>query len=165
MARKKDTKKVIRTETSIKKENIEIMSLDNKPINKEVIKEPVNVPDKFVKMPKRIEHTKTINIRNGRVYKELGNGYGVYSDDGSVFKIEEDYMEFIKINNNRYMIKNSNNIIVSEEEKLKLEKRELVIKDIKSNECQGKVTQKIQEIDRKLENEHKTIKKARKSIK
>ena len=74
-------------------------------------------------------------------------------------------MEFIKINNNRYMIKNSNNIIVSEEEKLKLEKRELVINDIQSNECQGKVTQKIQEIDRKLENEHKTIKKARKSIK
>ena len=53
-------------------------------------------------------------------------------------------MEFIKINNNRYMIKNSNNIIVSEEEKLKLEKRELVIKDIQSNECQGRTTQKIQ---------------------
>ena len=74
-------------------------------------------------------------------------------------------MEFIKINNNRYMIKNSNNIIVSEEEKLKLEKRELVIKDIQSNECQGRTTQKIQKIDRKLENEHKTIKKARKPIK
>ena len=79
MARKKDRK--------IKKENIEVMSLDNKPINKEVIKEPVNIPDKFVKIPKRVEHTKTINVRNGRVYKELGNGYGVYSDDGSVFKI------------------------------------------------------------------------------
>ena len=79
MARKKDTK--------IKKENIEIMSLDNKPINKEVIKEPANIPDKFVKIPKKVEHTKTINVRNGRVYKELGNGYGIYSDDGSVFKI------------------------------------------------------------------------------
>ena len=91
MARKKkeikDTKKGIKTETSIEKENIEIMSLDNKPINKEVIKEPTNIPDKFVKMPKRAEHTKTINVRNGRVYKELGNGYGMYSDDGSVFKI------------------------------------------------------------------------------
>lgn len=90
MARKKDTKKGIKIEnieTSIEKENIEIMSLDNKPINKEVIKEPVNVPDKFVKIPKRAEHTKSINIRNGRVYKEIGNGYGVYSDDGSVFKI------------------------------------------------------------------------------
>lgn len=74
-------------ETSIEKENIEIMSLDNKPINEDVIKEPVNISDKFVKMPKRIEHTKSINVRNGRVYKELGNGYGMYSDDGSIFKI------------------------------------------------------------------------------
>ena len=71
----------------IEKENIEIMSLDNKPINEEVIKEPVNIPDKFVKIPKKVEHTKTINIRNRRVYKELGNGYGIYSDDGSIFKI------------------------------------------------------------------------------
>ena len=74
-------------EIPIKKENIEIMSLDNKPINKEVIKEPVNISNKFVKMPKKVEHTKTINVRNGRVYKELGNGYGIYSDDGSIFKI------------------------------------------------------------------------------
>lgn len=96
MARKKDTKKGIKIEDietmdeleiPIEKENVEIMSLDNKPISKEVIKEPVNVPDKFVKIPKRVEHTKSINVRNGRVYKELGNGYGVYSDDGSVFKI------------------------------------------------------------------------------
>ena len=92
MARKKDAKKGIeimarKKDTKIKKENIEIMSLDNKPINKEAIKEPVNVPDKFVKIPKRAEHTKTINVRNGRVYKEIGNGYGIYSDDGSIFKI------------------------------------------------------------------------------
>ena len=87
MARKKDTKKGIKTETSIEKENIEIMSLDNKPINEDVMKEPVNISDKFVKMPKRVERTKSINVRNGRVYKELGNGYGMYSDDGSIFKI------------------------------------------------------------------------------
>ena len=74
-------------EIPIEKENIEIMSLDNKPINKDVTKEPANIPDKFVKMPKKVEHTKTINVRNGRVYKELGNGYGIYSDDGSIFKI------------------------------------------------------------------------------
>ena len=36
MARKK---KEAKTETSIKKEDIELMSLDNKPINEEVIKE------------------------------------------------------------------------------------------------------------------------------
>ena len=96
MARKKDTKKGIKIEDietmdeleiPIEKENIEIMSLDNKPINEDVIKEPVNISEKFVKMPKRIEHTKSINVKDGRVYKELGNGYGIYSDDGSIFKL------------------------------------------------------------------------------
>lgn len=73
-------------------------------------------------------------------------------------------MEFIKINNDRYMIKGSNNIIVSEEEKLKLEKKELIIKDIQSNECQGKTTQKIMKIDEELKNVRpKTIKKAKTS--
>lgn len=51
-------------------------------------------------------------------------------------------MEFIKVGKN-YMIKNSNGRIVSEKEKLELENNELIIKDIKSNECQGKTTQKI----------------------
>lgn len=102
MARKKkeikDTKKELETpiedietmdelEIPIKKENIELISTDNKPISNKVKNKPMSIPDKFVKIPKRVEHTKTINVRNGRVYKELGNGYGVYSDDGSVFKI------------------------------------------------------------------------------
>lgn len=96
MARKKDTKKGIKIEDietmdeleiPIEKENIEIMSLDNKPINEEVVKESVNIHDKFVKIPKRVEHEKNINVRNGRVYKELGNGYGMYADDGTTFKI------------------------------------------------------------------------------
>ena len=84
---KKEGKKKNNIVTPIEKENIEIMSLDNKPINKDVIKEPVNIHDKFVKIPKRVEHTKSINVRNGRVYKELGNGYGMYADDGTTFKI------------------------------------------------------------------------------
>ena len=41
-------------------------------------------------------------------------------------------MEFIKLNNGNYMIKNSNGRVVSEKEKLQLENNELVIKDIKS---------------------------------
>ena len=93
MARKKKKIKIEDIETMdeleipIEKKNIEVMSLDNKPINKEVIKEPVNIHEKFVKMPKRVEHTKPINVRGGRVYKELGSVYGMYSDDGTVFKI------------------------------------------------------------------------------
>ena len=69
----------------------------------------------------------------------------------------------------RYLIKDSNGLIVSNEEKLKLEKKELIIKDIESNECQGKTTQRIEEIDRELENGNKsksnTIKKAKSTTK
>lgn len=78
-------------------------------------------------------------------------------------------MEFIKLIEDRYLIKDSNDLIVSNEEKLKLEKKELIIKDIESNECQGKTTQRIEEIDRELENGNKsksnTIKKAKSTTK
>ena len=65
-------------------------------------------------------------------------------------------MEFIKLGKDKYLIKDSNSLVVSEEEKLKLEKRELIIKDIQSNECQGRTTQKIVKIDRKLKNGNKS---------
>lgn len=78
-------------------------------------------------------------------------------------------MEFIKLREDRYLIKDSNGLIVSNEEKLKIEKKELIIKDIESNECQGKTTQRIEEIDRELENGNKsksnTIKKTKSTIK
>ena len=78
-------------------------------------------------------------------------------------------MEFIKLREDRYLIKGSNGLIVSNEEKLKLEKKELIIKDIESNECQGKTTQRIEEIDRELENGNKsksnTIKKTKSTTK
>ena len=78
-------------------------------------------------------------------------------------------MEFIKLREDRYLIKDSNGLIISNEEKLKLEKKELIIKDIESNECQGKTTQRIEKIDRELENGNKsksnTIKKAKSTIK
>ena len=78
-------------------------------------------------------------------------------------------MEFIKLREDRYLIKDSNGLIVCKEEKLKLEKKELIIKDIESNECQGKTTQRIEEIDRELENgnksKSKTIKKTKSTTK
>ena len=58
-------------------------------------------------------------------------------------------MEFIKKGKN-YLIKNSNGRIVSEEEKLKLEKEELILKDINGCNCQGETTKKIAKIDKKL---------------
>lgn len=51
-------------------------------------------------------------------------------------------MEFIKVGKN-YMIKNSNGRIVSEKEKLELENKELVLKDITGCECQKETTKKI----------------------
>lgn len=59
-------------------------------------------------------------------------------------------MEFIQLSKDRYMIKGSNNYIVSKEEKLKLEKKELALKDIKGCECQAETTKKIKKIDEKL---------------
>ena len=65
-------------------------------------------------------------------------------------------MEFIKYGN-KYLIKNSGGRIVSEKEKLQLEKKELVIKDITSNNCQEKTTKKIKKINKKIkEAEEKT---------
>lgn len=80
MARKKDTKK---------EKNIEVMSLNNKPISNEVVKEPTNIPDKFVnvKPQKPVPSNNTINVRNGRVYKDLGNGIGMYANDGQTFRM------------------------------------------------------------------------------
>lgn len=90
MARTKDTKKenvITKENKEIKKENIEVMSLDNKPINKDVTKEKIVIPNKFVDVkPQKVEVKKEIKINNGRVYKDLGNGYGMYADNGEVFK-------------------------------------------------------------------------------
>ena len=51
-------------------------------------------------------------------------------------------MEFIRLTDGNYMIKNSNGYIVSEKEKLQLENNELVIKDIGSK-CAKDITKKI----------------------
>ena len=48
------------------------------------------------------------------------------------------------------MIKNSPSIIVTEEEKLKLEKNELILKDIEGCNCQGETTKKIKKINKKI---------------
>ena len=51
-------------------------------------------------------------------------------------------MEFIK-NGDKYILKDSNGIIVDEKEKLQLENNEMVIKDFTSNKCQQETTKKI----------------------
>jgi hypothetical protein len=67
-------------------------------------------------------------------------------------------MEFVKLGK-RYLIKDTPNIVVSEEEKLKLERKELVLKDIESPECQKETTKKIRKLNKKIkEVENETIK-------
>lgn len=73
-----------------KKKKVDVISLDNKPINPAVQNEKVETPTKFVKVvsttPKKAESK--IKLNNGRVYKDLGNGYGMYADNGQVFRLK-----------------------------------------------------------------------------
>ena len=74
--------------SNTRKKKIDVISLDNKPINQQVQEEKIEIPTKFVKVmpntPKTAESK--IKLHNGRVYKDLGNGYGMYSDNGQVFR-------------------------------------------------------------------------------
>lgn len=57
-------------------------------------------------------------------------------------------MEFIPVGD-KFLIKDSNGRIVSKKEKLKLEKEELIIEDVKSD-CGKEATKKIKKVDKKL---------------
>ena len=57
--------------------------------------------------------------------------------------------EFIKHGKN-YIVKNSGGRIVSEEEKLKMEKKELILKDITGKDCQKETTKQISKINKRL---------------
>ena len=74
--------------SNTRKKKVDVISLDNKPINLQVQEEKVEIPTKFFKVmpntPKTAESK--IKLHNGRVYKDLGNGYGMYSDNGQVFR-------------------------------------------------------------------------------
>ena len=64
-------------------------------------------------------------------------------------------MEFTKIGKN-YLIKDSNGRIVSEKEKLMLENKEMILKDIKSNNCQEETTKKIKKNKKRVKEIEKT---------
>jgi hypothetical protein len=75
-------------------------------------------------------------------------------------------MEFIKVGKDKWLIKASNGRLINEKEKLQLENEELIIKDFKSNECQGKTTKKITKNKKKIKEieEHDTIKETDSTI-
>lgn len=62
---------------------------------------------------------------------------------------EEENMEFIKMGD-KYLIKDSNGVVVDEKTKLELEKKELVIEDVNSNNCQQETTKKIKKIKKEV---------------
>lgn len=68
-------------------------------------------------------------------------------------------MEFVKLGKN-YLIKNSNGKVVSEKEKIELENKELIFKDITGCNCQKETTKKLTKNKKRLkeiEQEEKTI--------
>jgi len=72
-------------------------------------------------------------------------------------------MEFIKKGQN-YLIKDSGGKIVSEKEKLQLEKDELIFKDVDSSNCQKETTKKISKINKKLKQLDDTIQETDKTV-
>lgn len=81
MAKKENTK--------TEKKKVDIIDMSNKPIKSDVQNKKVEINAKMVKViskkPKIAESK--IKLNNGRVYKDLGNGYGMYADNGQVFRI------------------------------------------------------------------------------
>lgn len=73
--------------------DIDIISLDNQPISPIIVKEESEeVPRNFVpaKPNKRNgKRTPKHLIHNGRVYKPLNNGRGMYADTGETFDLRE----------------------------------------------------------------------------
>lgn len=59
-------------------------------------------------------------------------------------------IEFISLGKDKYLIKNSNNIIVNKKEKLQLEKDASILLDIESNDCQAENTKKRSKIEKEL---------------
>ena len=77
-------------ENDIVNENIDTISLDNAPISPLIQSEDEIIPKNFVNIPpqKPITNESKIKIHNGRVYKDVGNGYGMYADNGETFRIK-----------------------------------------------------------------------------
>ena len=57
--------------------------------------------------------------------------------------------QFVKIGKN-YLVKNSNGRIVSEKEKLQMENKELILKDISGCNCQKETTKKLTKNKKRL---------------
>ena len=69
-------------------------------------------------------------------------------------------MEFIDIGRGKFLVRNSNGLIVNEKERLEMEKKGLIIKDVESDTCQKETTKKVSKINKRLteiEKENKEV--------
>lgn len=94
----KDAKKIEKLEVEEKDvkeekadEKVEVMSLDNAPVDPIVVENDDEIiPNKFVPTPKVAkQNNKKLMVHNGRVYKVLNNGRGMYADNGETFNLNE----------------------------------------------------------------------------
>lgn len=94
----KDAKKIEKLETEEKDvkeekadEKVEVMSLDNAPVDPIIVENDDEIiPNKFVPTPKVAkQNNKKLMVHNGRVYKVLNNGRGMYADNGETFNLNE----------------------------------------------------------------------------
>ena len=73
-------------------QEIDIITLDNKPVSPIIKEEQEEVPTNFVPARKTAKNSRKVAkhlMHNGRVYKVLNNGRGMYADTGETFSLTE----------------------------------------------------------------------------
>lgn len=69
-------------------ENIDIVSLDNQPVSPLISNDDEVVPKNFVPVQRTTKSKQArLNVHNGRVYKVLSNGRGMWADNGETFSL------------------------------------------------------------------------------
>lgn len=89
MARKKkEVKEIIKEEVKeLKEEVVEVISIDDKPVFKEVVEEKEEIPNGFVNIQQPKPNKPSILVHNGRVYIETSKNVGMYADNGETFDL------------------------------------------------------------------------------
>lgn len=59
-------------------------------------------------------------------------------------------MELVKLGKKKYLVKNSNGMIISEKEKLEMEKQDLLIEEITGNGCQKETIKKRKKVEKQI---------------
>ena len=69
-------------------ENIDRVSLDNQPVSPLISNDDEVVPKNFVPVQRTTKPKQAkLNVHNGRVYKVLSNGRGMWADNGETFSL------------------------------------------------------------------------------